>query len=159
MEGSAGGGAGQKGPSRRSFGPQRQQQGGAMMRAPPGAAAAAAHAHAQAHAQAQGMMGPVMGPHGNATHPQQVPVVVEGSCATMMLANAKYLQILILCHVVLLCRGCAADSLLQAAVRQSVASLRYRLAFKHRERLTPPPPPRPPLRPPGPRRHEICTWY
>jgi len=77
MEGSAGGGAGQKGPSRRSFGPQRQQQGGAMMRAPPGAAAAAAHAHAQAHAQAQGMMGPVMGPHGNATHPQQVPVVLK----------------------------------------------------------------------------------
>lgn len=44
------------------------------MRGPPGAAAAAAHAHAQAHAQAQGMMGPVMGPRGNATHPQQVPV-------------------------------------------------------------------------------------
>lgn len=69
MEGSAGGGQ-MKGPSRRDFGPQHH--GGGMMRGPPGAAAAAAHAHAQAHAQAQGMMGPMMGPGGNASHPQQV---------------------------------------------------------------------------------------
>lgn len=76
MEGSAGGSGGQmKGPSRRAFGPQQQQQqqvGRPMVHGPPGAAAAAAHAHAQAHAQAQGMMGPMMGPHGNGSHPQQV---------------------------------------------------------------------------------------
>lgn len=70
MEGSAGAGGQMKGPSRRDFGPQ-QQQGGPMMRAPhPGAAAAAARAHAQA--QAQGMMGPMVGPRGSASHPEQV---------------------------------------------------------------------------------------
>lgn len=74
MEGSAGGGGQMKGPSRRDFGPQ--QQGGGMMRRPPGGAAAAAHAHAQAHAQAQGMIGPMMGPGGNASHPQQVGLSV-----------------------------------------------------------------------------------
>eukprot|EP00903_Cladosiphon_okamuranus_P005606 g5578.t1 len=70
MEGSAGGG-GQKGPSRRDFGPQ--QHSGRMMRGPPGAAAASAHAHTQAHAQAQGMVSPMMEPGGNASHPQQGP--------------------------------------------------------------------------------------
>ncbi|CBJ48315.1 conserved unknown protein [Ectocarpus siliculosus] len=68
MEGSAGAGGQMKGPSRRDFCPQ-QQQGGPMMRAPPPGAAAAAHAHAQA--QAQGMMGPMVGPKGNASHPEQ----------------------------------------------------------------------------------------
>ncbi|CAN0062151.1 unnamed protein product [Ectocarpus fasciculatus] len=68
MEGSAGAGGQMKGPSRRDFGPQHQQ-GGAMMRAHPPGAAAAAHAHAQA--QAQGMMGPMVGPGGNASHPEQ----------------------------------------------------------------------------------------
>ncbi|CAM9716459.1 unnamed protein product, partial [Ectocarpus sp. 8 AP-2014] len=68
MEGSAGAGGQMKGPSRRDFG-QQQQQGGPMMRGPPPGAAAAAHAHAQA--QAQGMMGPMVGPRGNASHPEQ----------------------------------------------------------------------------------------
>eukprot|EP00752_Nemacystus_decipiens_P016330 g14605.t1 len=71
MEGSAGGGGQMKGPSRRDFGRQPQPVG--IMRRPPGGAAAAAHAHAhaQAHAQAQGMVGPMMEPGGNASHPQQ----------------------------------------------------------------------------------------
>lgn len=89
MEGSAGGRQ-PKGRTRRAFNPQQGgAQGGAMMRAPPGASAA----HARAHAHAQGMpreaqeglaMGPPIGagmaparwvgPRGNETHPYHLQV-------------------------------------------------------------------------------------